>query len=205
MATPSPSSAFPNSAPPAPTVLSRRTLVAGKKYDYVELSIRTAAGRALQRQVVRHPGAVVVVPITDDGRVVLIRNFRVAVNQWLYECCAGTLERSRTPEGEFGDGEDPALCAGRELIEETGYKAANIRHLGTFFTTPGLTDERMHAYLATGLEHVGQKLEEDEHIAVELVSVEEAMKMVLDGRMVDAKSMLALVLARMKGAFECGG
>lgn len=182
-----------------PQITAREALILGKKYDYLRLHIRTVAGRTMTREVVRHPGAVVIVPVLADGRIVLIRNYRVALAAWLVECCAGTIERQRAADGAFGQGEDPAACAGRELLEETGYQAGKIQHLGTFFTTPGLTDESMHAYLATDLTHLGQRLEEDERIEVILVTAKEALAMIDRGELKDSKSMSALFLAQRQG------
>jgi ADP-ribose pyrophosphatase len=96
------------------------------------------------------------------------------------------------------------VCAGRELIEETGYRAANIRSLGWFYTTPGLTDERMHAFAATGLVHVGQDLEDDETIDVEAVEPARVLGMIGSGEMRDAKSMLAVLLADRAGLLAAG-
>ncbi len=100
-----------------------------------------ADGHTFQREIIEHPGAVVIVPILSDGRVCLIRNYRVAVRQWLLEFPAGTLEV----------GEPPIRTAERELIEETGYRASNIQSLCQFFMSPGILNERMHAFVATGL------------------------------------------------------
>lgn len=193
--------------PRVPTIRRRETLTQGKKYDYVRLHVTTPTGAEMTREVVRHPGAVVVVAITDapDRRVVLIRNFRIALaagggpGQWLYECCAGTIERERLGDGSFGTSEDPGACAGRELIEETGYQASRIEPLGTFWTTPGLTNELMHAFVATGLTHVGQRLEPDEQIQVELVPGARVLAMIDSGELRDAKSMLAVLMAHRRG------
>ncbi len=174
--------------------IERETLHHGAKFDFERLSYRARSGKTLRREVVRHPGAVVVVPLLDDGRVVLIRNFRVAVEQWLWELPAGTL----------GKGEDPAACAGRQLIEETGYRAQRVTPLLTFRTTPGLTDELMHAFVATGLTHVGQALEEDEMIEVRPVPVAEALAMIGRAELVDAKSIVALLLADRAGLLGPG-
>src|SRR5262245_29255088 len=122
---------------PDPVINSVDPIVVGTKYDYVRLHVTSSRGKAATREIVRHPGAVVVVPVLDDGRVVLIRNFRLSVRGWIYECCAGTIERARNADGSFGKGEEPAACAARELVEETGYKAGKIEALGSFFTTPG--------------------------------------------------------------------
>lgn len=169
--------------------ITRETLHRGAKFDFERVSYRGPSGHTLRREVVRHPGAVVIVPILDDGRIALIRNFRIAVEQWVWELPAGTL----------GAGEDPAHCAGRELIEETGYRAARITPLLAFRTTPGLTDERMHGFVATGLTHVGQSLEEDEMIEVRPVPADEALAMIERGELVDGKSIVALLLAERRG------
>lgn len=182
----------PNStdADRAPRIVGSRTLHKGRKFDFELLTVEQG-GKQTHREVVRHPGAVVVVPILDDGRIVLIRNHRVALGegQRLWECCAGTIELP----------EEPILCAGRELIEETGYRAATLSPLGWFYTTPGLTDERMHAFVATGLTHVGQNLEDDESISVEPVPATQVLEMITSGDLRDAKSMLAILLAHRTG------
>ncbi len=185
-----------------PSVVSTRILAHGDpaKFDFVEATVvRTPdegsrAGSHI-RKFVRHPGAVVIVPILDDGRIVLIRSFRASVNRVIYELPAGTLEAD----------EEPALTADRELIEETGYEASLIRPLGSFLTSPGLSDELMHAFAASGLTHVGQSLEDNEDIEVEPVSADEAFAMLDDGRLSDAKSMLALLLAARQGAIRAHG
>lgn len=174
---------------PLPQIVSREVLVAGKKYDYDRLTVRTTAGRTMTREMVRHPGAVIVLPILDDGRIVLIRNYRILVQQWLVELCAGTIE----------NGDPPDQTASRELIEETGYRAGKLQSLGHFYTTPGLTDEKMHAFVATDLTHVGQALEEDETIEVLSLTPNQAFALIERGEMVDAKSMLTLHLARERG------
>lgn len=180
---------------PPPEVLSRAEVYRGKKFSFDVLSVRRVLasgagfGKPFEWAMVRHPGAVVVVPVLDDGRVVLIRNHRLAVGTELIECCAGTIEPP----------EEPGVCAARELIEETGYRASTLHPLGWFYTTPGMTDEKMHAFAATGLTHVGQRLEEDETITVFSVGAEEAVRMAEDGTIRDAKSMLAILAARRAG------
>jgi ADP-ribose pyrophosphatase len=177
-------------------VAPRRLLHRGKKFDFEILTLRDARGNVIEREVVRHPGAVVIVPVLDRGpdgqagpHIVLIRNRRIAVGQTLLECPAGTLEPPEPPE----------RCAARELIEETGYRPATVTALGWFYTTPGLTDEKMHAFAATGLEQVGQDLEEDENITFEIVPAGRALGMIGTGELADAKSMLALILADRRG------
>ncbi len=173
-----------------PTIINQRTLHTGRKFDYVELSLRDArTGTTHQRQLVRHPGAVVIVPMLDDGRLVLIRNHRAALNQWLIELPAGTLE----------PGEAPEACAARELTEETGYQADYVKSLGQFYTSPGLSDELMRVVGATGLRSVGQKLEADECIEVMPTALSTALELIAKGHLCDGKSIAALMLAFQKG------
>ncbi len=170
----------------------RTTIHHGPKFDYEEVTLVGTDGERRTRQYVRHPGAVCICPILEEGgqrKIVFIRNERFTVEQTLLELPAGTLE----------PGEDVAACAGRELVEETGYEASEIVPLGTFFTTPGMTDEVMHAYAATGLRHVGQRLEPDERIEVEAVSVDVAVGRLDDGTLADAKSIVTLVRAMRRG------
>lgn len=170
-------------------ITGRRVLHKGRKFDFEVVTLRTSRGRTLEREVVRHPGAVVIVPVLESGEIVLIRNHRFAVGAWLLECPAGTMEPP----------EEAEACARRELVEETGYEAATLEPLGWFYTTPGLTDERMHAFVAKGLRPVGQRLEEDEFIRVEPLGAARVMEMIGRGEMTDAKSMLAILLASRRG------
>lgn len=172
-----------------PKTIKRITLHKGKKYDYAQIVVRMPSGKQITRQYVKHPGAVVIVPVLPDGRIVLVRVYRHALGRVCLECCAGTLDA----------GEGPARCAGRELIEETGFKAAKVRPLGTFYTSPGLSDELMRAFVATGLKHVGQHLEEDEFIDVVTMTREEALAAIMQGDLTDAKSMVALLMAERAG------
>ncbi|MEZ6233270.1 MAG: NUDIX domain-containing protein [Phycisphaerales bacterium] len=187
-----PAPVAPHPDPAAARIVSRSTIFAGKKYAYENVVLRADDGSELHRQMVRHPGAVTILPLLDtpDGRrVVIINNERFAVARTLVELPAGTLE----PD------EDPSVSAVRELEEEIGYTSDDLRPLGPFYTTPGLTDEIMHTYAALNLRHVGQRLEADEKITVQIITPDEAFAMIDDGRMMDAKSMLALLLARRKG------
>ncbi len=179
---------------PDPGPVSRRPIYRGAKFDFEELQWESPGGRTIRRQVVRHPGAAVILPILSDGRLVLVRNFRPSVGMRLLELPAGTLE----------GGETPRDCAERELIEETGYRAATIRPLGRFYTSPGLSDELMHAFVATGLEHVGQTPEDDEDLEVVALEAGAAMELIERGELLDGKSILALVLAAREGLLRPG-
>ena len=167
----------------------------GAKFAFEKVTLTGTVGKPLTREVVRHPGAVVIVPILEgaSGReVVFIKNWRVAVEDWLIELPAGTLEA----------GEDPKECAARELEEETGYTAATIVPLGRFYTSPGLSDELMWAYAATGLRGVGQKLEPDERVTVHPVDAGRVMGMIERGELVDCKSIAAVAMTRLRGLLD---
>jgi ADP-ribose pyrophosphatase len=156
----------------------------GRVFSVQVLDVQDSHGRMHRREIVRHPGAVLIVPVIEATRVVMIRNYRVAVGERLWEFPAGKLE----------PGEDPKAAAARELEEETGYRAATLRKLGEFYTSPGFTDELMRIFVAEKLTQVGQRLELDEDIHVEAVSVSDVREMISDGRLRDGKSVAALSL-----------
>jgi ADP-ribose pyrophosphatase len=135
------------------------------------------------REVVRHPGAVVILPLLDDGRVCFVRNYRVAVDQTLIELPAGTLE----PD------EDPAETALRELAEETGYRAGRIEHLITFCMSPGILDEQMHLFLASGLQPGPTALEPGEDIQPLVCTWNEVLEMVRRAEIRDSKTLCGLL------------
>ena len=153
----------------------------------VTLNIETVAlpnGLTIELEVVRHPGAAAVVPITEDGSVVLIRQFRHAAGGFIYEI----------PAGKLHSGEDPRSCATRELEEEIGYKPGQLMLLSSIFTAPGFTDEVIHVYKATGLTKGRQHLDRDEVLEVVEVSLEEAIGMIRAGTLRDAKTIVGLQL-----------
>ena len=160
-------------------------LLTTSKFRVVRETIRSPGGRTKSREIVRHPGACVIVPLLDDGRVCLIRNWRVAVGKTLVELPAGTLEPPEPAE----------KTAERELIEETGYRAKRIQFLHAFYLSPGILDERMHLYLATGLTEGETAREEGEEIENWLVRLDEAVAMVFRGEIEDAKSIVGLLWA----------
>jgi ADP-ribose pyrophosphatase len=161
-------------------------LFQGRRFR-VERAIQVAPdGSRHVREVVRHPGAVVILPLLQDGRVCLVRNYRVAVEQTLIELPAGVVEAN----------EDPANTALRELAEETGYRAGRIEHLITFCMSPGILDERMHLFLAEALQAGPMALEAGEEIQPLLCTWGEALEMVRRGEISDAKTMVGLLYYR---------
>jgi len=123
-----------------------------------------------------------VVPVTKDGRIILIRQYRYAGGGYLYEIPAGTLNK----------GERPIDCARREIVEEIGYKARRFTRLKTILTTPGFTNEKIHIYLAEDLVPARSKLDADEVIEVRIFKKDEVIKMIWDGKIKDAKSLIGL-------------
>ena len=136
----------------------------------------------ISRDVVVHPGAVVILPILDDHRVIMIRNYRHAVERELWELPAGTMEPN----------EEPIDTARRELEEETGYRAGRLRPLMEFYTSPGILTERMYAFVATDLTPVGQKLQGGEQIVAEAVDLDDARRRLVDGEFRDGKTIAVL-------------
>jgi len=178
------------------TVASERVLAEHPPFDAVELTIRDPEGRERTKPMIRHRGSVVIVPLLEQPgrapRVVLVRNERVVVGERLLECPAGCME----------PGESPSETAERELAEETGYRGTSLYPIGSFYTSPGLTDERMHAFVASGLMYVGQDLEADEVMTVEKVSAGELLEWIETGKIEDAKTMLTVMLAQRLGYLE---
>ena len=154
----------------------------------VKLNVETFTlpnGSPATIEVVRHPGAAAVVPLTTRGTVLLIRQFRHAAGGFIIEVPAGKLDA----------GESPETCARRELEEEAGVQAGELVRLGSILTTPGFTDEVIHLFLARDLAPSTQALEADEVLTVEEVDLARAVAMCVDGELRDAKSLCAILLA----------
>jgi ADP-ribose pyrophosphatase len=163
--------------------LRSETVYQGKLVDLRKDTVRLPNGKTAMREVVVHPEVIVVLPILDDGRLVLVRQYREAVGKIMLEIPAGGID----------DGESPEDAVRREMAEETGYRVGSLEHVTSFYSSPGFTTELMHFYLATGLEP-GQPTEDTDQIQVVLLSYEEAMDRMRNGEVPDAKSVAALAL-----------
>jgi ADP-ribose pyrophosphatase len=147
-------------------------------------------GNTGELEIFRHPGASAVVPFLSDPagpdpQLLLIKQYRYAADGYMYEIPAGRLD----------PGENPEACAHRELREETGCTAVSLQHLYTMYTTPGFTDERIHIFLATGLEQGDAAREADEFLTVETVQLSRALEMIKSGEIDDGKTALGLLYA----------
>lgn len=165
--------------------LNSKIIFDGKMIKLRYDSVRLPNGKDATREVVEHPGAVAIVPRTDDGKFILVRQYRYAVGQELLEI----------PAGKLNSGEVPEIAAARELEEETGYIAKKLYKLTAVYTTPGFTNELMYLYLADQLQFSQQKLDEDEFINVETYSPSEVKALITKGLIQDAKTMVGLLLA----------
>jgi ADP-ribose pyrophosphatase len=173
------------------TLISTERLYTGRIVHLDRDSVRFPDGSTGQLEMLRHPGASAVVPLLDppsepDPRVLLIRQFRHAAEAFIWEIPAGRLD----------PGESPETCARRELEEETGMRAKSIERLTTIYTTPGFTDERIHLFLAQGLEPGTQRREADEFMELQTVRWSEVGRLIRAGAIQDGKTLAALMFVQ---------
>jgi ADP-ribose pyrophosphatase len=168
-----------------PILIGSQDIYEGRVINLRVDTIEVANGTNVRREVVEHPGAVVIVAIDEQGRLLWERQYRYPIDKELFELPAGTLEQ----------GEDPALCASRELAEETGFRPGKLESLGAFYTAPGFCTEYMHAFQASDLQPATDShLDDDEEIEVVRLSLEESLGRLDSGQVQDAKSIAALFL-----------
>jgi len=178
-------------------VVESQVVFRGRLLEVVVDRVRFPDGRETTWESVHHPGAAAVVPVASDGRVILVRQTRHTVGSRLLEVPAGKLDR---------DGEEPADCARRELVEETGYRCRSLVRLGTMLASPGFSDERIHLFLATDLTFVGRPdgTDEGDDIEIEWMPLADAERAVRDGRIEDGKTALCILLAAGHEAVAAG-
>jgi len=177
--------------PPGFTKLGEEVLVRSHLFSLVKARFRGPSGEEFERDVLRHPGAVAVVPLHADGTVTLVRQYRAALDHDLLELPAGTRDVN---------GEDEQRTAERELVEEAGLAASSVELLVTLHNAPGLSDERVSVFLAQGLREVDDDRQgvEEEAMTVERLGLADALAMVDDGRITDAKTIIGLTLAERR-------
>lgn len=169
---------------PFPILIGSQPIYRGRAVSLRVDEIEVKSGVNVRREVVEHPGAVVILPVDGEGRILWIRQYRYAAGRDLLELPAGTLE----------PGEEPEATARREIVEEAGVRADTWQRLGGFFSAPGFCTEYLHCYLATGLTPDQADGDEDEDIVVVPMTLEESLAMVDRGELEDAKSLAALLL-----------
>ncbi len=170
-----------------PQVIDRRKVFEGKVFDVTVDTVREGE-LEYKRDVVHHPGSAVIIPVFADETVALVKQYRHPAERYLIEVPAGTLDK----------GEKPEIGAARELEEELGLVAGKLEKLAEFFVSPGFCEEKMWLYLATDLTETKQNLDDDEMIEVVRVSFAEALGMITNGEIEDAKTIIALILAAPK-------
>jgi len=167
-------------------LLRSKVLMKGRTFNIRQDIVKTPNGREKKREIIEHGGSAVLIPVDENGNLLLVRQYRHATGKDLLELPAGTLEED----------EDPDVCAARELREETGMAAGTLKKLGAFYLAPGYSDEYMHVYLATELSDSPLEPDDDEFLTVEAVPIMEAIRMAERGEIPDAKSLAALFLGR---------
>ncbi|MFP7493726.1 NUDIX hydrolase [Terribacillus saccharophilus] len=172
-----------------------KTIETSKIYDGKVISLRVDTvslpdGNTSKRELIKHPGAVAIIPITKDGKIIFVEQYRKALEKSIIEIPAGKLE----------PGEEPEVTAVRELEEETGYTTQNLKKLGSFYTSPGFADELLHVYEADDIEPMAEKIagDDDEFVELKQLTLEEAEALVAEERIHDAKTMYALLYLRLK-------
>jgi ADP-ribose pyrophosphatase len=166
--------------------VASKTLYRGRVVRLTLDTYRTSDGRSFRRETIQHPCSVVIVPLLEGKRVLLIRQFRHALNRFIYEIPAGTSE----------PGEELLVCAKRELAEETGYQASHWQRLFEFYPAPGVSTERMVLYRATKVRSLLRSRatkDKDEYITPQIVPAHSALEMVRQNKIIDAKSILGIL------------
>ncbi len=161
------------------------TIHQGRIFKIVKENITLANGVSSDMDIIRHPGASAIIPLSDKNTIILIKQYRHAIGNYIWEIPAGTLDHD----------EPPIECAKRELIEETGYSANQWQKLGEIISVPGYSDERIHIFLANDLVPARQNLDKDEMLDVHEIKFDDAMEMIHRGEIQDSKSICGLFMA----------
>lgn len=167
-------------------LIKSESLLKGRAFAIRRDWLKTPDGRKTKYDIIEHGGSVILVPVDADGNLLFVRQYRHAAGQDLLELPAGTLEA----------GEDPAVCAAREIREETGFAAGKLEKIGEFYLAPGYSTEFMIVYLARDLAYDPLEADADEFLTLEKIPVQQALEMAERGEILDAKSLAALLLAR---------
>ena len=167
-----------------PKVISTDKIYSGKVFDLLSVTVRENK-KEYEREIIAYGGSAVVVPVFEDKTLAMVKQYRHATQKYLLEMPAGTIEEDESPEE----------CAFREVEEEIGFRADKCEKLSEFYISPGLLDEKMYLFLATGLTQTKQNLDEDEILSVGRFTFREAFSKIASGEIEDAKTMIGLILA----------
>ncbi len=163
--------------------LQTETIHQGRNFTFQKKTVKLPTGRTTTREIVKHPGAVAIIPLLDKETVIMVEQYRTAAEKTLLEIPAGTLNPNENPED----------CAKRELLEETGYHPQNLKKLLTAYPSPGYSSEKIHIYLATELTYKGQQPEEDETIKTRKIKLKDIEKMIEKGEIEDIKTICSIM------------
>lgn len=174
--------------------LKSEEIFSGKVISLHLQDVELPNGKQSKREIIKHPGAVAIIALTDDNKIVMVEQYRKALERTIVEIPAGKLEKS----------EEPALCARRELEEETGYECESLELLTSFYTSPGFADEIIHVFLAKGLTKIENPaaLDEDEFVNLEELTLEEALQYVKEQNIYDAKTIYAVQYLQLQEALR---
>ncbi|MEH7333761.1 NUDIX hydrolase [Neobacillus drentensis] len=172
--------------------LHSEEIFSGKVISLHLQDVELPNGKQSKREIVKHPGAVAILAVTNDEKIIMVEQYRKALERTIVEIPAGKLEK----------GEEPAVCARRELEEETGYGCESLELLTSFYTSPGFADEIVHVYLAKGLSKIENSaaLDEDEFVNLEELTLEEALQYVKEQKIYDAKTIYAVQYLQLQRA-----
>lgn len=173
-------------------LIESKTLFKGKVFDLkVDTIEYNSSGNKGIREVAVHPGGAVVIPLTDEGKIIFVKQFRYPLQKWILELPAGKLDKD----------EDPAVCAERELTEETGFKAGSLLKLGKIYTTPGFCNEVLHIFLAKNLSP-GEHNREEGEIGMQVIefTLTEIDELIRTGKILDAKTICAIAMFKLQKA-----
>jgi len=166
---------------------SKKVISKGRIFDFVREKVTLPNGIAKYYDIVKHRGAVVIIPLISKDKAIIIRQFRISVGRYIYELPAGSIDKS----------EKPLACAKRELIEETGYRAATVKKIGRLIPCPGYSTEILHVFKATGIKKYGKNAhvkDEDEIIEPLIVSRSQIRKMFKSGKILDTKTIASFAM-----------
>ncbi|MEH7110505.1 MULTISPECIES: NUDIX hydrolase [Bacillaceae] len=174
--------------------LHSKEIFSGKVVSLYLEDVELPNGKQSKREIIKHPGAVAILAVTDENKMVMVEQYRKPLERTIVEIPAGKLEK----------GEEPAVCARRELEEETGYECASLELLTSFYTSPGFADEIVHVYLAKGLKKKENAagLDEDEFVNLEEITLEEALQYVQEQKIYDAKTIYAVQYLQLQEALK---